>query len=186
MHGHCSQIFSFCLMFTPDIRIGPRPVLTHTLSGTFSYNASILKCSLNFNFICHLIFQSNLPAPTFRVQRLSFAFFRETKRSSEMNVSSSTWRQRQWCWRCEKNHMKILTTQPKTPKLNALILLTVIMWLSLPRTQDTDLRKAKFSYVVKFVFRTFRYYLLISRTKSSFKWCERIFQNFQVLSCVDI
>ena len=124
--------------------------------------------------------------PTFRVQRLSFAFFKETKRSSEMNVSSSTWRQRQWCWRCEKNHMKILTTQPKTPKLNALILLTVIMWLSLPRTQDTDLRKAKLSYVVKFVFRTFRYYLLISRTKSSFKWCERIFQNFQVLSCVDI
>ena len=124
--------------------------------------------------------------PTFRVQRLSFAFFKETKRSSEMNVSSSTWRQRQWCWRCEKNHMKILTTQPKTPKLNALILLTVIMWLSLPRTQDTDLRKAKLSYVVlelsgiicwypglnhlsndvREFFRTFRYYhVLISRTR---------------------
>ena len=39
--------------------------------------------------------------PTFRVQRLSFAFFKETKRSSEMNVSSSTCRQRQRCQRCE-------------------------------------------------------------------------------------
>ena len=81
----------------------------------------------------HLILQSVFQ-PTFRVQRLSFAFLRETKRSSEMNVSSSTWSQRQQRQRW-KRWQEILYENIRPMPL------TVIMWLSLPRTQDTDLNK---------------------------------------------
>ena len=103
-----TQIFSFCLMLTPDIRIGPRPVLTRILSGTFSYKKifvskifTILICVCFLKALTHncvsvyslSVFQFiSVLQPTFKVQRLSFAFFSETKRSSEMNVSSSTWK----------------------------------------------------------------------------------------------
>lgn len=68
--------------------------------------------SLNINLI--LPFDPSLQStsvfrPTFRVQRLSFAFFRDTKRSSEMKVSSSTCSQRNQCQRWKIWRMKIFS-----------------------------------------------------------------------------
>ena len=119
--------------------------------------------SLNINLI--LPFDPSLQStsvfrPTFRVQRLSFAFLRETKRSSEMNVSSSTWSQRQQRQRWKR--WKYTLYENIRP-------LTVIMWLSLPRTQDTDLKKK-----TNYLFVVFRILgvSLISRVSLGSAACE--------------
>ena len=137
----CWLLYRQCIV-SPDIRIGRRPVPTRTLSGIFGYlNIWNIWHTLSGILIwfLHLILQSVFQ-PTFRVQRLSFAFLRETKRSSEMNVSSSTWSQRQQRQRW-KRWQEILYKNIRPMPL------TVIMWLSLPRTQDTDLsKKEKLSF----------------------------------------